>query len=296
MAWNRPKENGEAVSRPLQKRSGNRFPIRSVIAGAVVVLGAAVAEWRPWSGDESVGETPPPRSARQIKEVKSAAEAKQVAVTEKPVDPYEAYDHETQYRDKDGILRFKDGNCRAPDPTRPVMVQPHPGRWTHEVFKHPSEDAIAQLLKAKPGETRLLSTDFSDPAFLADFKDSLKEEIVINETDRLREKQIKQAVIETKKEIEQRLAAGEKLGDILSDAAKEINRLAAYRKNVRKMVLDAVKNGNFSDADVRDCVAAANKMLEENGANPIKADEFIEWNLRLSAERKTAEEAKEEKQ
>ena len=296
MAWNRPRGSQQTETALRRGRSPRPTVARGAIAGLVVAFGAAVATWWLWPDVESAGETPPPRSARQIKEVKSAAETKQVAVTEKPVDPYEAYDHETQYRDKDGILRFKDGNCRAPDPTRPVMVQPHPGRWTHEVFKHPSEDTIAQLLKAKPGETRLLSTDFSDPAFLADFRDSLKEEIVINETDRPREKQIKQAVIETKKEIEQRLAAGEKLGDILSDAAKEINRLAAYRKDIRKMVLDAVKNGNFSEADVRDCVAAANKMLEENGANPIKADEFIEWNLRLSAERETDDASKEERQ
>ena len=85
MAWNRPKENGEAVSRPLQKRKGFRFPIRGAIAGAIFSLGAAVAAWWLWPSGESAGETPPSQTRQRIKEVKPAASPKAAEV--KPKDP-----------------------------------------------------------------------------------------------------------------------------------------------------------------------------------------------------------------
>ena len=50
MGWNRPSESGEAISRSLQKRSGDRFPAKGLVAGAIVVLGAGIAAWWLWPG------------------------------------------------------------------------------------------------------------------------------------------------------------------------------------------------------------------------------------------------------
>ena len=89
MSWNRPREgkSGEANSCSLQKRSGDRFPIRGAIAGAIVVVGAAVAAW--WifgSGDDGVAAVEQDRHAL-IKEVKPAVAPKPVVEAPKPTRP-----------------------------------------------------------------------------------------------------------------------------------------------------------------------------------------------------------------
>ena len=67
MGWNRP--SGKKV----EKRGGQwNVHLRGLVAGVIVVVGAAVAAWWIWPKGERAGETPPPRNGGLIKEVTPA--------------------------------------------------------------------------------------------------------------------------------------------------------------------------------------------------------------------------------
>ena len=247
--------------------------MRGIIAGLVVVALAAVCVVVFMGKGEKPVEKVEKEPAK-IKEVKPA-KAPTNAVPEKPVDPRENYDHELCYRDKDGILRYKGSLCRAPDPTRRTSKPGNISGREIQVFSNHCERAIASLLSFTPNGRKFRAPDYSDPEFLKSFQEALATPIRISPDDNKWNKALKQAVIDAKKEIAQRMEAGENLADILN----------AYKRDLSGQVEALVKDGEFGTDDVRDLVAAANGMLEKEGLAPIEADEFVTWNLRLTAER-----------
>ena len=258
--------------------------MRGIIAGLVVVALAAVCVVVfMGKGEKQVEKVE--KKPTKIKEVKPAP-APTNAVPEKPVDPRENYDHELCYRDKDGILRYKGSLCRAPDPTRRTSKPGNISGREIQVFSNHCERAIASLLSFTPNGRKFRAPDYSDPEFLKSFQEALATPIRISPDDNKWNKALKQAVIDAKKEIAQRMEAGENLADILNETRLEIERLNAYKRDLSGQVEALVKDGEFGTDDVRDLVAAANGMLEKEGLAPIEADEFVTWNLRLTAERK----------
>ena len=194
------------------------------------------------------------------------------------------------YRDERGILRYE-GGARAPDPTRPIhaakrIVDP----INDSVFKTRPENEIATLLTAMPGET-ILALRRYDETFESEFMKSLENNLEVTEDDTPARAELKRAMVEMKKELAERIKAGEKLGDILEEARSELRRLADYRRNLEKMVSEAARNPESAEQDVADCLAAANKMLTDNGLKPIKSG-IVRKNLIMRAKNQTKETSK----
>lgn len=268
-------------------------PIRGVVAGFVVVAAVCVVYFAFFSGSEKPQVEKADKERGRIKEVKpaKAPKAEPVEVKEEtPKDPRINYRPEDVYRDDRGILRFKGSDCRAFDPTRPHLPPTGADKFYVTVFSNRCDRAIAGLLSQEPGMPVFLRGDYFDPSFKEAFMASITEPISINDDDSEYHKQLKQAVIETRKEIARRIGDGEELGQILTNAKKELERLATYRRDLDGEIAKMVKDSDgMSTEDVKTLVEAANKMLEENGAMPIEADQFVEWNLRLSATREGAD-------
>ena len=277
MAWNRPRENGEAVSRPLQKRKGFRFPIRGAIAGAIVVIGAAVAAWWLWPSDGSAGETPPPRSARQIKEVAPAAaptNAVRKAKREWPPEWHVPDDWDKPYPPQaywpDGTLKQHSRYVRVVTNVRHhVSIQ-------ERTFKNYADRRIAGLLIRRPGEVLIGEMPFGED-FVEEFKESLKEEIKIEEGDLPYTRSLKQAVIDARAELKRRMDAGEDIAKVMTETRKELKELGLYREELRKQV-DRIREEHgdtFTEKDEQDLIDAANKMLEERGCKPLTAPKIF---------------------
>ena len=286
--WNRPASN-----QPVKKGGAKApFKVKGVIVGAIAVVIGVVCLWM-FSGGEDVPKAKADKERGKIKEVTPAAapKAEPIEVKEEPPkDPRINYRPEDVYRDDRGILRFKGSDCRAFDPNRPHLPPTGADKFYVTVFSNRCDRAIAGLLSQEPGTPVFLRGDYSDPSFKEAFMASITEPIRINDDDSEYHKQLKQAVIETRKEIAKRIGDGEELGQILTDAKKELERLAAYRRDLDGEIAKMVKDSDgMSTEDVKTLVEAANKMLEENGVLPIEADQFVEWNLRLSATREGAD-------
>ncbi len=264
MAWNRPSGNGEAVSRPLQKRKGFRFSVKGAIAGAVVIIGAAVAAWWLWPEGETRQDAASTKRGL-IKEVTPAKAKQEAAKTAEEKDPWK---HFKTYTDTNGVLRYEGGMVVRKPPVRTVKVGDH----TPSIFKHVAEMQIASLLQVQPGEMLAGTMDYR--GFAKSLKESFEDEIVINPEDDERTRELKQAVIDTKKDLRARMEKGEDVGKLMSDTRADFQRLGTYKmelaNEVRRILDEKAANEALSDQDVRECYEAANLMLEEKGLRKLR--------------------------
>ena len=289
MGWNGSGQKGAAPAQP-KVTPKKPSPIRGLIAGGVVVVLAAVAYFAFFSGSEKPQAEKAAKERGRIKTVTPAAAPTNAApVVKKPVDPKEDYDHTTMYRDERGILRYNSG-CRAPDPTRKARVIDMGKLTAPSPFKNVSDRAIASILTLRPGQLSLATWNFYDPEFEEAFKKSLSESEPIGPDDSESLKETKKVLWEAKCEIAKRLEKGEVLGDILSAARQELRDLHDYKFSLEKEVNAMVEKGGLEEQDVRDIIAAANKMLADKGVDhQIEDEDFVRWNLRLTAESKGAD-------
>lgn len=211
MAWNRSTESGEAISRSLQKRSGDRFPFRGAIAGGIVVLCAAVAAWWMWpDASAPVAEDSDGTVERRIKEVTPAAvptNAAPVVAAEKPKSKLKTY------IDERGVERYEGGLRVVKKWPKPPADQMNTNK---HLFKHSAELEIQWLLELEPGEFMLdIPYDWRFDKSLAK---SFAEEIEFLPEDTQEERQIKEDVIAAKKELKIAMARGEKASDIMNEA------------------------------------------------------------------------------
>ena len=285
MAWNRPISNTVDATSSSRPSGCGKMPRlrRGLLAGAIVVLGAGLAAWL-FMGGEADSRPLQKKDRGHIKEIAPAV-APTNAVPKKPVDPREDYDHEKCYRDERGILRYKSSGCRAYDKTVKTGPTVLLNKQVRRIFKGTANNEIFTLITMNPGESRLVTPDYRDPEYIKRFKESLEQPIEIAEDDHEWDKNVKQAVADTKKDLIARMKKGEKLSDILEDTSKELQRLTAYKDSIDKQVSTIVKDakGRLSEQDVKDLVGAANKMLTEQGINPISESSFVRWNVRLAS-------------
>lgn len=282
MAWNKP----NTASQPV-KKSGVKTPskVKGIVAGIVIVAPViALCLWMFLDGDDTAKEKTV-KGRDRIKAVTPAALTNKVAEVKKHVDPREDYDHEKYYRDENGFLRYKSG-CRAPDPLQKKMKTFKPSELSKpSIFSNECDEVIASLIFRKPGSTMGLTRNYYDPDLEAEYLESITTPIRINKDDSDSVKRQKQAVIDARKEIAQRIGDGEKLGDILSSAAKELRRLSDYKEGLENALGDMIEGQDMSTEDIKDAVKAANMMFEKEGLAPLKEDSFVLWNIRATAKR-----------
>ena len=286
MAWNRSSEKKVEV-----KGGGGQWNVhlKGLIAGAIVVLGAAVAAWWLWPTGESAGETPPPRTKQRIKEVTPAAAPKPEVEKEDviigsrglPINTYGKKIH----KDENGVWRFETGQ-RVPDPNRPSERIELKSMGTPKIFAFSCENEIAALLDVEPGEM-IMDVEYGED-FVADFRESLKEEIRASGDDDVRVRGMKDAVIEVKKDLLARLNRGEDIARYMTEARNDLCNLHLYREELRHQVVDLLEDGeSVADKDVKDLIDAANTMLRDKGVKELEDNEFVRQSLIL--ERKEME-------
>lgn len=84
---------------------------------------------------------------------------------------------------------------------------------------------------------------------------------------------------------------GETPSEIMNQFSSELFELSRYRQNIDKMVQEVKMNPNMTDADVKDCVNAANEMLASKGLKPMSMPNMV---FRQAALRFQAEKMKKE--
>ena len=275
--------NGKVKPRKASHKGGSKPSgvFKGALAGIIVVAVAVAAFWL-LTNDKPAPEEPKEKKSSKI-----------VEVTPAPSTPVETNAVETPppktgkngfvpatpdprlktYRDERGILRYE-GGLRVPG-QRPTAEPIVLGSHQPKIFKHSAEEHISWLLEMKVGEPVIGDMAYGD-AFLKSFKESLDEPIEILDTDDEATRDLKQAVIETKKELKERMDAGEDIAQIMTDTRNEFQRLGRFKHELQ-MQLHEIRNDteNYSDQDVEDFVSAANMMLKDHGIPPIKMGRAI---------------------
>lgn len=181
--------------------------------------------------------------------------------------------HET-YRDGKGVLRYKAGGARAPEKDEFKNAVKINTTSNIPRFKHQVEHEIATLLTIEPGGALFGSVRY-DKRFEQDFVNSLMEPVKIEEDDSEEDKQLKNDVEATKRELAERIKAGEDLATILTETREEVRRLSAIKQDILTIAREELSKAELSDSDVKDYYEAVNKLLEQKGIAPINANSLM---------------------
>ena len=263
MAWNRPKEREQGIG----NRGAGKSPFRGLIAGAIVVIGAAVAAWWIWPEGESAGETPPPQARQRIKEVTPAKGARGETAKSNLVAKADGVSTNGFYRDADGTLR-RPGGMRVVE--GPVIQGKPPKSYITPMYHTQVEMEILSLLTMQLGERRFAERRYT-PQFEKDLRASMKLGDQIKEGDSDKVKEEKLAVWEAKQDLIKRMDRGEKLKDIIKESQAELKRYADYRQNLLAELDVALRDESATEEYVNDFISAANQIFKDNGMRPISA-------------------------
>ena len=275
MAWNRPTERDQGIG----NRKQGKFPFRGLITGAVVALGTAVAAWWLWPDESApVAEGGDCTVERRIREVKPAVARTNETTATTPPKPKELPPQRVG-EVRDGKLLMLSGELRV---VKGVVTS---GVTTVSVaektFKHTANRRIASLLRIVPGEGMLGSSEELFENFKEQFEESLKEEITFTPEDTDEQRELKQAVLDARKELLERKARGEDVARVMIDTRNQLQELGTYRHELEKQVERLRSDGDFSEQDEDDLVRAANTMLEDRGVMPLELPSMIKHALEL---------------
>ena len=298
MAWNVPQ--GGKTPQKSNQNGGVRplfLAVGALVAVAVVGVVVWMASGKPSApvADEGKKDAKKPSTIAVAKP--TAKPSKQEVAVEEPAyrtnrwgEVVKRQKPET-YRDERGVLRYKNGNGRVPNPDdfkNPTRIST---RGNMHEFKHPVENEIAALIMTQPGEPIVGEPDYSN--MKQDFVNALLDKIEIGEDDSELDRELKLNVEEMKKELAERVKNGEDIVEIFKEARRELRASAEYRNSLGELVQEQLYNPEISDEDLASTIKAANKMLEAKGIEPIGETRFLKVRNRMlrAQERRKAEAA-----
>ena len=277
MAWNR--SSAESGVQSAKKRSAPSA-WKGVIAGLVTVCAlVGLCLWL-FSGGDDAPKSKPDKDRGRIKEVTpakarpTASEAKKVK-TEKPKElpPQRVGEVRNGYR----LLP----NGRMHRVVGVVTCEVARVSLADRVFDEPSDQSIASLMLIQPGDSLLGGSEDYYNNFNKTFLESLKTPIIITKDDTEEVKELKQAVIDARKELKDRLDAGEDLTKVMRESREQMRELGLYREEIEEQVKNIIADkGDLTKQDLKDLVGAANKMLEDRGAKPIEINAAFAHQIR----------------
>ena len=288
--WNGSGMGGNSTPVKPKVTAKKPSPVRGLAAGAVVVVLAVAAYFAFFSGSEKPPVEKADKERGRIKEVKPAAAPKARTVTNAPAKKVGTKGLGDPFWNRPNTNGMTDVQARIwryyqnPPPWTNTTARTMP-KSRYEIFPSYTENEIACLLTLNPGET-LVGTRVYSKKFTEDFLKSCETPIIIEDTDTPYQQELKKAMIQTKIELRQRMADGEDLGKILTDARNENQRLAGIRREIEGEMRELIKSSATSEEDIDDCISAANKLLESKGIAPMSLNPVTRQNFLRMIRRK----------
>ena len=241
-------------------------PIRGLVAGAVLVAAVIGCYFAFFSGSGKPQKVVEQKKPTAIKEVKPAIAPKKEVVPEpvKEPDPEllpskRIVEMITVRTNEDGSVleRFRtaDGKLRSRQ-SAPKAI-----------FECATDDLIAMAISGSSSGHAMPPMPTSNNAD-EEFRESLKKEIVINEDDPEKVKEIKLAVREGREVVKQLMAEGRTFNEIMANQQEFVNGNVKLREEALKAAQEMVDSGDSVGAAVY--VSSANKILEKAGADPVE--------------------------
>lgn len=190
--------------------------------------------------------------------------------------------------DERGVLRYP-GGLRWVD-TNDINMVRHPRK--KQLFKHHSENSIATLLTLEPEKMAPFLVGRRPKfgqRFVDDFKASFYDEPTFPNDDTPEEREIRNMVLDVKKELKEALDRGENIAQMMNDAQNELDRLVSYRDTLTKQLKEIKLDGQYSDDDVHDFITAANQMLKSRGLQELATPNLTYRQFMLQRRRERAQ-------
>lgn len=278
MAWNRSGTENQ------QKKPNAKPPSakRGVIAGAVVVALGALCLWM-FSGEDAAPEAKPDKGRGRIKEVDPAVVAgKTVRTNAAPVVEIRTLPDGT-------YMKYVNGKPDWMFPRHkhtPVIITNDTARtrltFEQKVFKNAADAQIAVLLRPADGGLMLGDSASYYKGFAKRLEKAMKAPVDDDPSDTEFVKALKKDVREIRADLYARMQNGEDVEKIMIEARDEQQKLGLYKRDLEKEVRRLAKDGDFDEKEAEELIGAANKMLEERGAAPMKMPGFLKAKARLS--------------
>lgn len=150
----------------------------------------------------------------------------------------------------------------------------------YAIFHHHVENEIASLLTMRPGEG-IVGTPRYSPKLNEEFLKSLENPIIVYDEDSEEDKALKNAMVETKAQLKERLENGEDLAQILLDTRREYQELARYRMTIEAELVKFKRRENVTEQDLDDFINAANATLAKKGIAPMKLGAITRQKLKM---------------
>ena len=241
----------------------------SVIA---VVIAVCLAS----NGGESI-ETEPQKRSRIADKLPSANKHDVEKVNEKDP-PKVSVEKETAVPPVAQEAKPKSNSPWANKPPRVIKMREtdkKPRRFVYD-----SEEDIATLLEIEPGTLMFGELPYGK-RFNDDFKQAIMQKVKINPDDDEYTKELKQQVQAVKDDFKQILINGGDVGEEMRKARNELKELGLYKETMKRELFALRKSGEYSSDDMKDFIAAANKMLEDKGLSPLNVPAVFLRNLEL---------------
>lgn len=255
MSWNKP--SGAAQPTPKKKPSA----LRGVVAGAVVVV-AVVAVFFAMSGKDEKPRAKVEKKPVAIKEVKPVAAPKlepekKVEVIEKPKEKYPGEKLVEVITNGANIIEV---TVNAEGRRTKHVIEP-PSPW------HYSTDGVlaTALLCAKGGS--MPPWPNMGVGMDKEFRKSLKDPILVLETDDDKTAALKRIVSSAREEMKERLEAGEHFCDVMNDFRELTNENGKIRANAIRELNQIKASGDTEGA--RKYEVTMNAAFSQMGIEPI---------------------------
>ena len=262
MAWNQPTSTEHSA-----KRSKPRKPSKGVwlVATAVVVVATAglVIALLPR------GKVTP--SAVVEKPVETKVASTPSVLVPEPQQPVEVKVDPNARPTKvgevvNGYVMLPSGRIHKPTGVVTNRVADY-GKSKYSIFENRSDNEIAGILMAKPGEA-VVGTKRYDKWFEKQFLKSIETPIEVSPDDEPWQADLKKLVMQARLELKQAYDNGEDIAAIMSESRQQLQDLAKYKQSVKQIYAQNVKEC-ATEQEVADLQNAVNVMLEEKGCAPM---------------------------
>ena len=162
----------------------------------------------------------------------------------------------------------------------PRVIKPRAADIKPRRFVYDSEELIADLLEIEPGTPMFGELPYGK-RFNDDFKQAIMQKVKINPDDDEYTVALKKQVQAVKDDFKQILIDGGDVGEEMRKARNELKELGMFKESLKRELFDLRKSGQYSSDDMKDFIAAANKMLESKGLQPLKVPRVFLRNLEL---------------
>lgn len=262
MAWNQPTSTEHSAKRSKPKKPSKGFWL---VATAVVVVAAAVVAIallqrgkvtpsdvveKPVKTKETIKPSTPAPKPQQPVEVKVDPNARPTKVGEVV----------------NGYVMLPSGRIHKPTGVVTNRVADY-GKSKYSIFENRSDNEIAGILMAKPGEA-VVGTKRYDKWFEKQFLKSIETPIKVSPDDEPWQADLKKLVMQARLELKEAHDKGEDIAAIMSESRQQLQDLSRYKQSIKQIYAQNLKEC-ATEQEINELQSAVNMMLEEKGCAPM---------------------------